>query len=521
MKNIWSVFVAILFISISISTHAQPSLETDYSSVMEIPEVVTMDSSPAHLYVLSDTEGMAVFRAYPDSLQWLYSSTGMEQRGNTVTSDIRFAYLFGNSRRLTVLEPTSVLGVYSSTLLPANPRDAKRIDQDLFVALGNKGIGKISLRTAASVDSTMDFVERTRLSNDNIIDLEGSGNQLFALSTDETLFRFNYNEGSLSLSDEFELSENLNGIYLIDNTLFGADQQGEIYEIDGSGDLASLGNIGEPVTQIEAWKDWLIIKGNSNRLWTSYQNRRPDLWKKDQDAGNHITTTSGDLWLCEYNKVSRIVSTNPQTESTTASTDPAVGQGFTGTIKLGTIEDQAIPHTKPLLINIPTNSDIPANAVQFSYQSGNIKNAEIRGRSFYWAPTSNDLGNHRVKLIATTNSGKTDSTSFNIEVKSFNAPPRFAPIRPISIPVGEEFSLPFQATDPDGMDKNLVRFLGVNMPEGASIDEKTGKFTWTPSARQVGKNTFRVIATDQYGAATSVDVTINVVENVQRGNSGN
>lgn len=520
MKNIWSVFLTSLFISISICATAQPALETDYSYVMEIPEVITMESSPAHLYVLSDTEGMAVFRAYADSLQWLYTSTGMEQRGNTVTADIRFAYLFGNSRRLTVLEPTSVLGVYSSTLLPANPRDAERIEQNLYVALGNKGLGQISLRTPASVDSTMDLVERSRLSSEKIIDLEQSGNQLFALSTSQTLFRFQYSDGNLSLSKELNLAENLNGIYLVNNTLYGSGQEGTIYEVDNFGGLSSLGNIGETVAQIEAWKDWLIIKGKSNRLWTSYQNRRPELWKKDRNAGNYITATSGDLWICEYNKVSRVISSDPRSQSATASIEPTAEQGFNGTLRLDSIGNQIIPHTKPLLVNIPINENIPANAVQFSYQSPDIKNAEIRGQSFYWAPTSNDVGNHRVKLIATTSTGKTDSTSFTIEVKSFNAPPRFAPIRPISIPVGDKFTLPIQATDPDGMDKELVRFLGVNLPEGASIDEKTGRFTWTPTARQTGQNQFRIIATDQYGAANSVDVTINVVENVRRGNSG-
>ncbi|MDZ7682338.1 MAG: hypothetical protein U5J63_11665 [Fodinibius sp.] len=101
MKNNFSALVIALLFSITVSVQAQPTLEKDYSYVMEIPSVITMESSLAHLYVLSDSEGMAVFRTYPDSLQWLYSSTGMEQRGNTVTADIRFAYLFGNSRRLT------------------------------------------------------------------------------------------------------------------------------------------------------------------------------------------------------------------------------------------------------------------------------------------------------------------------------------------------------------------------------------------------------------------------------------
>lgn len=514
MKNIRLALLVALLLSLVTSANAQPTLKTDYSFVMEIPSIITMDSSPAHLYVLSDTEGMAVFRTQPDdTLQWLYSSTGMEQRGNTVTSDIRFAYLFGHSRRLTVLEPTSVLGVYSSTLLPSNPKDAKRIDQNLYVALGDKGLGRLSLRTPASVDSTVELIERSRLSNEYIIDLEVSGDQLFALSRNRNLFQFNYDK-ELLLNQEFALSKYLNGIFLINNTLYGSDKDGNIYEIDGSGNLSQLGSIGEPITKISAWKDWLIIKGNSNRLWTSYRNRSPELWKKEGAAGNHFTVTKQNLWLCEYNKVSRIVTVD---ETSAAGIQHTRGN-FSGTLSLKPIPNQTIPHTKPLLMPIKVNGDIPAEAVQFSYQSPDIKNAEIRGRSFYWEATADDVGIHKVTIVATSNNGLTDEASFTIDVSSFNAPPRFAPLRPISIPAGEKFTLPIEATDPDGMNENLVRFLGVDLPEGASIDESTGVFSWTPTARQTGENQFRVIATDQYGAASSADVTISVIEDVRAGN---
>ncbi|HLR26754.1 MAG TPA: Ig domain-containing protein, partial [Fodinibius sp.] len=76
--------------------------------------------------------------------------------------------------------------------------------------------------------------------------------------------------------------------------------------------------------------------------------------------------------------------------------------------------------------------------------------------------------------------------------------------------------LPINAVDPDGIDKNLIRFIGVNLPKGAAIDESTGTITWTPSVRQTGENTFRVIATDQYGTAASIKVTINVSDSVKR-----
>lgn len=519
MKNkLFTFFVGFLF-CIVINVQAQPTLQKDFSYVLEIPSTITVGSSSAHVYVLSDSEGMAVFRAQQDTLQWLYSSTGMEQRGHTMTADIRFAYLWGDSRRLTVLEPTSVLGVYSSTLLPANPRDAKRIDNNLYVALGEKGLGKLSLRTPAAVDSTMDYVERSRLSRENIIDLEASSDQLFALSSSQKLYDFDYKDEQLTLAKELELSENISNIFLIDNTVYGSDSDGNIYEFDRSGNTSQLGSINEPVVKIASWKNWLIIQGSSNRVWTSYQNRSPDLWKEDKDAGNYFTVSNGDLWISEYDKLSRIVTSVPGGSDDDVTTESSVT--YSGKIALKDISNQVVPHTKALLFPIRFEQNVPANAVQISYQSDNISHAEIRGQSFFWQPTTDDVGNHRLKIIASTNSGKTDSTSINVEVTSFNSPPRFAPIRTISIPINEEFSLPIKATDPDGSDRELIRYLGVDMPEGASIDEKTGAFTWTPAPRQIGENEFRVIATDQYGAAKSVDITINVVENPRSEQSNN
>ena len=93
----------------------------DLSNMFEISNVKAIEASTAHLYVLSEDEGMAVFRIKSDSLQWLYTSSGMQRRGNYLDTDIRFGYLYGDNRRVTVLEPTSVLGVFSSTYLPLFP----------------------------------------------------------------------------------------------------------------------------------------------------------------------------------------------------------------------------------------------------------------------------------------------------------------------------------------------------------------------------------------------------------------
>jgi hypothetical protein len=102
--------------------------------------------------------------------------------------------------------------------------------------------------------------------------------------------------------------------------------------------------------------------------------------------------------------------------------------------------------------------------------------------------------------------------NFSVDVRPFNSPPRFTPLQPVTINVDEEFTLEINAIDPDGMDPDLIRYLGVDMPDGASLNEKTGEFKWTPNIRQVGEFEFQVIATDQFGAAASRDIEIRVIE---------
>ena len=168
-----------------------------------------------------------------------------------------------------------------------------------------------------------------------------------------------------------------------------------------------------------------------------------------------------------------------------------------------------------MLLPLELEGDFPVDNVQYVYQS-DVENAKIRGNGFYWQPQANDVGTHEFKIVATSSDGQVDSTSFTADIRSFNAPPRFSPVRPVTIPVGESFTLPVKATDPDGMNPDLIRYLGVDLPEGSRIDEHTGRFTWTPTARQVGENKFQVIATDQYGAAAQTDIMIRVIE-VTRG----
>lgn len=485
---------------------AQPVLQNDYSYTMEIPSVVAMESSEAHLYVLSEAEGMAVFRTRPDSMQWLYTAAGMQQRGHILRADIRFAYLFGDSRRLTVLEPTSVMGAFSSTSLSSPPLDAVRVDENLYVALGSGGLGRLSLASPEALDSEVIPVQTEGLQNRTVLDLEPSTDKLYVLSQSRLIFVFNKTADAISYDRTLSLPESLNRIFYIEGSLMGSDEEGTIYEIEADGRLTTMGGIGEPVTEIKAWNDWLIIRGASGRLWTSHAYTEPSLWKQNGEAGNYLALSKGQLWISEYGRISR-VREGEQQDSAPATATPA---DDTGDLNIAPIPDQVIPYPHPLILPLTVTGQ-GQREVQFSIQS-DADEAKIRGRSFYWKPASRNAGTRQFKIVASTPGGATSSTSFTVEVTPFNSPPRFTPMRSISIPAGQPFSLPIRAIDPDGTDQDLVRYLGDNLPSGASIDERNGEFTWTPRARQVGEHSFRVIATDQYGAAASVNVTIRVID---------
>lgn len=478
--------------------HAQ--LNKDLGRQLEIPNLVNLQSSETHLYALSESEGLVVFRAHSDSLQWLYSSTGMQQRGHILESDIRFAYLYGDTRRLTVIEPTSVLGVYSSTVLPDVPKSAQRIGNDLFIALGNSGFGQISLETPESVDAGTKII-----SENTALDLTSDGRQtVFVLEQGNRISIYSIRDGEISLSEEVQVDQNLEKLFLVRGELMGSDNSGTIYMISSNGRTDQIANVESAVDKISTWQDRTIVRTETADIWVGDGTGNFNRWKSGNRAENYFTVTEGTFWISEYDKIFPIIESGNQQAIANSNSD-------SGTFALKEIEDVVLPFPRPLLLPIEFEGDISNDDLSISYNAS-FNNAQIRGNTFYWQPSATQSGRHSVTITASLADGRTDSTQFVINLRPFNSPPRFSPSRPISIPVGETFDLDISAVDPDGMNQSLIRYLGVDMPNGAQINEATGRFTWNPNDRQVGEHTFRVIATDQYGAAASQDYTINVVE---------
>jgi hypothetical protein len=180
-------------------------------------------------------------------------------------------------------------------------------------------------------------------------------------------------------------------------------------------------------------------------------------------------------------------------------------------VKLRPIPAQNVLVPRPLLMAIELEPSSP-DQVRFEVRSETAK-PDVRGKGLVWQPNATQAGRHTIHVKAIAENGSRDSTSFQVTVHTFNQPPRFNPLRPITIPVGEAYQLPILAIDPDGVSADLVRYAGFELPAGATLSERNGLFNWTPDQRQVGIHTFRVVATDAMGvsAETSVQITVRAI----------
>jgi hypothetical protein len=503
------ILTATILLGSALHSQSAAQWAHDFRYGMEIPQIMNIQSSETHLYVLSESEGLIVFRTYDDDLEWLYSSTGMQQRGHILESDIRFAYLYGDNRRLTVVEPTSVLGVYSSTVLPHRPLTVKRISDYLYIAMGDNGLGKISLKTPDDVDAGVESFDPDRLDGRRVHSLATDNNLvLYVLSNRRTLDIYEFTadtgeEGELVHADRVETDIELDKIFLTDEELIGTDRNGNIYLIDSNGRTRTTASVNAPVERLEIWNDQLAVRTQNGSMWLGSLGGDLTEWKSDEHAGNYFTVTGNQLWATEFDRLSPVVQSERRPDGETASDS--------GPLRLQEIDDITIPFPRPLLLPIKLENGSYSEDVSFSY-SAPFSNARIRGNTFYWQPSANQTGRHTVTITASNSAGQRDSQSFTIDLRPFNAPPRLSSSQPVTIPVDESFEFQITAVDPDGLNPDLIRYLGVDLPDGARLNERTGVLTWTPNIRQVGSHRFQVIATDQFGAASSQNYEIRVIE---------
>ena len=130
--------------------------------------------------------------------------------------------------------------------------------------------------------------------------------------------------------------------------------------------------------------------------------------------------------------------------------------------------------------------------------------------AFSWTPTASQAGEHTVAFQVRDSSGATDSEDVTVTVSNSNQNPILNSIGSKS--VDELAALSFTATATDGDNDTLMFSLTGTPPSGASINQNTGAFSWTPTEQQDGSHSVTVRVSDGNGGSDSETITVTVNE---------
>lgn len=489
---------------------------------MTMPGLISMESTPLHFYALSEEDGLVIFRNYSDSLSYLLTLDAYSGTNRSFSADLRFGYLYGgDDNRVTIIDPTSLLGTFSSTRLPELTKQVARLQSHLYMLTESGELYQSDLSNSAAFDTT------TALSplfeNLSFTTITGNESKVWALDSNHRIYTISLNNSDIPVSgSSFETLPSISNLKFTGNMLYGWNEEGDLFEI-AEEQTRKAATFPSSVHSIEFHNERLYIVTNRHSVYTITDDQ-PVALRTTSEAEHKLVGADNKLFLSSFDdiynvrfdstrKVTRKELTLPEESP---KTNPSGAKANSWSLKKPDSR-YTITYPRPFTLHLDTEP-VSAGPDLTYYAQSNILGITFEENNLYYKPAAADIGTHPVKIIATDDFGNADSAIVVLDVRAFNMPPRFTPIRKLSIGVGEQFELQIRAIDPDGQNKNLVRYVGLDMPQGATIDEKTGLFSWTPSARQVNTYQFRVIATDQYGTAASTDVTISV-KDVQQVNN--
>jgi len=184
---------------------------------------------------------------------------------------------------------------------------------------------------------------------------------------------------------------------------------------------------------------------------------------------------------------------------------------FNNPPELGQIEDKLIHEWEDVEFIINA-TDFESEAL--TYEALNLPiGAEFdpQTRRFIWNTHSDQQGDYKVFFIA-SDGNNLDLMGVNIKVLNHgNQPPDLNHIGDKEIDEDEDLAFRIYASDPDG--DNLVYSVS-NLPEGASFNNQTNIFSWTPTFDQQGDYNVTFAVSD--GEYNSTETIIISVLNVDR-----
>jgi PGF-pre-PGF domain-containing protein len=156
-------------------------------------------------------------------------------------------------------------------------------------------------------------------------------------------------------------------------------------------------------------------------------------------------------------------------------------------------------------------TDPDGDSAVFSSNDTDILDIDESSGVASWETKHNDIGTHYVNLTVADGYGSEDYQVVEITVSKVNSAPELAAIEPQSVSEGQKLTFKLNGTDDDG-DTLIYNVSGL--PSGATLDNNTGDFSWTPDYDMAGNYTANFSVTD--GKETVYQEVPITVENINR-----
>ncbi len=181
--------------------------------------------------------------------------------------------------------------------------------------------------------------------------------------------------------------------------------------------------------------------------------------------------------------------------------------------QLAAIADQAMDENQPLTFTIAGSDPDTEDAGKLTFTAENLPDGatfDAANRTFQWTPTYEQSGQYAdVRFSVADPAGLIDSKAVTIVVNHVNRPPSIVAVSDQNINENALLEFQLSASDPDREDAGKLIFSANSLPDGASLDAKTGEFHWTPSYEQSGQYPLIFSVTDgQFSDSTSLKVSV-------------
>ncbi|HMS55912.1 MAG TPA: putative Ig domain-containing protein [Fimbriimonadaceae bacterium] len=172
--------------------------------------------------------------------------------------------------------------------------------------------------------------------------------------------------------------------------------------------------------------------------------------------------------------------------------------------------NQSVAEEETLTLQISA-SDVDEPAQTLTYyldEGGQGMNLDSNTGELTWTPTEEDGPQTRSVQISVSDGVDSTIINFDIVVEEVNQPPSIGTDGDLDAEVDQEVTFTATAQD-DDIPENTLTFSLDGAPDGATIDETTGEFSWTPT--EPGEFSFDVVVTDDGDPEMSDSETITII----------